>query len=50
MSVAKVLAQIKKEVLPTPEEEKLSLAAIEPILRSLQQCIPEAKVILGGSA
>lgn len=50
MSLAKVLTAAKKEVLPTKEEENISLAAVHPILKILQKCIPKAKVILGGSA
>ncbi len=50
MSLAKVLAAAKKEVLPTKEEEQASLAAVHPILKTLQKCIPKAKIILGGSA
>jgi tRNA nucleotidyltransferase (CCA-adding enzyme) len=50
MSVASVLAAARKEVLPTKEEEKLSLAEVQPILKSIRKCVPTAKVILGGSA
>ncbi len=50
MTLAAVLTAAKKEVLPTTEEEKVSLAAVQPILKSLQKCIPKAKVFLGGSA
>ena len=49
MSIAKVLASVKKEVLPTPQEERAALLTLKPIIRRIQASIPHADVILGGS-
>ncbi len=49
MSVAKVLAQVKKEIIPSKKEEKAAFSKLKPIIKKIQRSIPHADAKLGGS-
>ena len=49
MSIARVLTQAKKEVIPSKDEERQAFSKLKPIIRKIKDSIPHADAILGGS-
>ena len=49
MSVAKVLAQVRKETIPSKKEEQDAFSKVKPIIKKIQDSIPHADAVIGGS-
>ncbi len=48
--LTKVLKEVKEAILPARQEEKKAFSRVHPIIRRIKASIPNADVILGGSA